>query len=273
MKGAKVSLAILLVISSVYARSEEPPARSELCKSTRIALLKQADKPLILPDKKLSKKEYNVVTTERACVQSYGIGYPGGVAGLMKATATEFKADLVLLTGLVNTAKNKTLSRAQLQAVVEELTPQKNSDNQTLNASNRDTMRTKQIQDGMNREQMLLWGHHLYLRKLYEEGSDQKLIDEVLALQGQFNMAVASRTWDEAESHTYFSVQSLKNMITIYAFKAQARLAKGNGQAGKALLANYMKARKAFIPMFGVTGGDPTGEIRAPYCAMKLRKG
>lgn len=272
MKNATLSLAILLVAPSAAVLAKEVPARSELCKSTRTAALKVADAALLLPDLKLDKKQWDAIYNQRACLKTYGIGFPGGVDGLMNASAAQIKADLVHLTGLFNTAKTRTISSAQIEAVAAELSPQKSDDNYTLNANNRDTMRLKDIQNGISREQILLWGYHFYLRKLFAEGSYQKLIDEIAVLKGQFNMAVAPRRWDEAETHSYFSAQSLKNMIAMLEFKAGAKLIMGNTEAGKVLLTNFLETRKALMPIFKHVDGDPTSQVRAPYCGAKMQK-
>jgi len=269
MKSFSFSFAILLIASSVTSLAADRSAKPDICKSTRAAVLKQADKRLLLPDIQLNEKESEAATTERACVKSYGIGYPGGVEGLTQGSASEMKADLNGLTTLLFTAKDRSISAGQWDALALEIMAQKGADNQTLNKRNRETIRIKYIQDGMDREQMLLWGHHLYLRKLYQEGSYQKLMQEAMSLRGQFPMEVAAHRWDDYERHTYFTEQSLKNMIAILEFRARAQLAKGDAKRGKILLEEFIKLRPLLVPAFESSGGDPTAEIRAPYCAAK----
>jgi hypothetical protein len=195
----------------------------------------------LLPMVKLSAKEIETISIQRACLKSYG--YPGGVDALERASSLEIHNDLMHL---------KNLFRAQRQPV------------SRLSADDR--YRMERIRLGWSREQVLLWGNFLYLQRLDEVHNFEVLLREVARIRREFGLKISPLTnWNEAEEGTYFSPQTLRNMIVALEYSAKGNLTSPVGPERDALVKAYL----VDAPVFTATllySGNPGISVLGPSC-------
>jgi hypothetical protein len=197
------------------------------------------------PTLKLSQSALDSGSMTRACLKSYSSGFPGGEGAFLKANSQSLRSDLDHLQSLFKEVK------------ASEKLPSNNDP---------DEVRRLHILLGWDREQVLLWGNFFYIRRLAEEGNYSAVVAEVARVRRTFGLEVHPlKTWDQLEEVTYFSKQSLKNMITILEFEARVKVIAPDDIARTTLAESFISNRDALKPFFGITG-DPTREIVEPYC-------
>jgi hypothetical protein len=99
-----------------------------------------------------------------------------------------------------------------------------------------------------------------------EESKFEKVVTEVARVRRTFGLDVRPlEKWDQLESATYFSEQSLRNMITILEYQARSKTIKADEPSRAELAEHFIADRDALKPFFDFTG-DPTKEILETYC-------
>ncbi len=182
----------------------------------------------------------------RACLKSYSAGFPGGEDAFLKADSDSIRKDLKLVTGLFDQYKG-----GQKFAEVK---------------TDPNYLRKEHIELGWDRNQVLLWGNFFYMLRLYKEGQYEKVLsmaDEIKRTYGLTVKPLAS--WDDLEEKTYYSKQSLKNIIALIVYRAHAQLDTDDSAAQISLAKSFIADRDALRPFLD-TYGDPTTEILGPYC-------
>jgi hypothetical protein len=133
-------------------------------------------------------------------------------------------------------------------------------------ATKEDEMRNLKITTGWDREQVLLWGSFFYIRKLYSEGDFSTASTEIAKVREQYGLVVKPlEHWDKAEEATYFSSQSLKNMIAIVDLRIRAKALGNDPKSFSEIGKEFIGERDALKPFFKLAG-DPTPEIVPPFC-------
>jgi phosphopantetheinyl transferase (holo-ACP synthase) len=202
-----------------------------------------------LPERKLTQAEADLLMQERACVRSYSSGFPGKEEAFLKANSTALRKDLDQLPALFEPSAKLT---GQQLALAMGTDPQ--------------WQRKYEIAQGWDRTQVLLWGNFFYVRQLYKERAYKKVIVEVARVRKTFGLTVAPlKNWDKAEANTYFSQQSLRNMLANLEYGAKAQLA-DTPEAKEALAKAFAADRDALKPFYKFTG-DFDADILDEWCS------
>lgn len=199
----------------------------------------------LLPTKKLTDTEITLIERQRACLKGYS--YPGGEEALLKATPAELKADLVHLQWLFD-------SHPQFGAL-----------------SKNDQLRALRIEMGWNREQVLLWGNFFYLRQLSNDEQYETVIQEAERIRKDFGLTVQPlKVWDAADANTYFSPQTLRNMISALEYDAKGHVMPKSGSQRDALVKEYLIDEAALRPTMEFTG-NPGESVLGPICTSRTK--
>jgi len=238
MRARPVLLAaFLLVVSSV---SWTQVSRSD-CESLKD---KPGDPSDLLPMLPLTDSRFQTIEFRRACIKSYSAGFPGGEEAFTQASAAEIKQDLLHVQKLFDNKQRST----------------------TTTLSHDDELRVLHIELGWSREQVLLFGNWAYLQRLRKEGDFATILEEVSSLRRSFDLSVVPlQSWDKAQNKTYFSPQTLKNMIVAFEYSAKGNTTAESGPDREALVKAYLVDAKAFTPTMKFTG-NPGKWVLGPVC-------
>jgi hypothetical protein len=245
---ARIALAIVTAVFATSMLATCPAALAEVNREACKTLLSPnlADSGQKPPVRNLSADQLARGTLERACLKSYSDGFPGGEEAFLKADSETLRKDLDHVDGL--------------------FTQYAAAGNFAKGAGNEpDQHRKTHIELGWDREQVLLWGNFYYIRRLFEEGKFKQVLVEVTRVRKTFSLEVRPlASWDKLEEATYFSKQSLRNLISTMDYRAQAKLP--TTTTARVILADdFIAKRDALKPFFKMTG-DPTREMLKPYC-------
>jgi hypothetical protein len=167
----------------------------------------------------LSPSELAFLKTRRACLKTYSSGFPGGEGALLKARASELRADLATVEHLFDSKVNP------------------------LHESDLQYKRRLHILGGWDRDQVLLWGNYYYLRRLYEEGQFSRIHAELARLHSRFGLDdMTPPRWDAAEYNTYFSKEALRGMIRLLDLQVRATEALAKSDSPHVRVANNLAA-------------------------------
>src|ERR1700722_10897036 len=218
-------------------------SKSEACKKLLDSQSSDAgQKP---PALTLSPTDVSNKTLERACLKSYGSGFPGGEEAFLKADSYSLRKDLDHLEKLFQSEGPKT---------------------SLPSGKDPDYSRKAHILVGWDRDQVLLWGNFFYIRRLSDESKFREVVTEAARVRRTLGLDVHPlKHWDNLEGATYFSKQSLRNMIVILEYQARSRTL-GNDEASRAKLAEEFIANRDALKPFFDFAGDPTKENLDPYC-------
>ncbi len=196
----------------------------------------------LLPVVHLDQAQDDRIKRERACLKSYS--YPGGEEALVNASSAQVRDDLKHLTTLFDS-----YSKLNIKTLPEN-----------------DQLRVIRIEMGWQREQVLLWGNMFYIRKLYTEEKYATILKEVERIRNEFGLDVAPlKKWDDADDATYYSVQTLRNMIATFEFAAKGHLLSNSGPERQQLVASYLKDEPALVPTFAFSV-NPGKAVLGPVC-------
>ena len=196
--------------------------------------------------KELTVDEQVKIEMTRACLKSYSSGFPGGEEAFLKADSKSLRKDLDNVEELFKQYKGGAKFAGD------------KSDSQHT--------RKLHIELGWDREQVLLWGNYFYIFCLYREGNYERVVSEVERVRKTFGLSVRPLTsWDDQEQLTYYSRQSLRNLIALIDYRAQNRMDADDSDLQIKLAKDFIAARPAFLP-FLKEDNDPTAEIIRPVC-------
>jgi hypothetical protein len=95
------------------------------------------------------------------------------------------------------------------------------------------------------------------------------VVKEAGRIRDEFGLTVVPlKAWDTAEGNTYFSPQTLRNMIAALEYTAKGSLAPSSGPERSSLIQAFLKDQAAFAPTISFTG-DPAEAILSPACPAK----
>lgn len=223
MKRTLVSTALGLVIAfTPWATSAAEP---DVCAFQRTARNSPPPDPeKVLPMRELSPGD-DAVFTERACAKTYAYQIVGAP-----------DLDLLMAASTADIRKNLDALRSAF-------------DGKQVVRTEADRHRDHFIRKGWQREQVILWGSYLLLRKAYQEGDLALVRSEADKLRGEFDMQATNvREWDKAQNATYYSSPVLKNMIIGLDYAARIRKPGLTAAAIKQIRISYLKDRPAIQP-------------------------
>ena len=178
----------------------------------------------LLPMVNLTSADLEQIKKERACLNGYE--YPGGDDALLKASSSQIRSDLQHLQDLFDK------------------TPQNVKD-----VAESDQQRVSKIEAGWSREQVLLWGNFMLVKKLNTEKQYDQVLTEVARIRKEFGLKVVPLTsWDRAQANTYFSPQALRNMIVALEYGAKGNLVPPSGPERGELVKSYLADEPALAP-------------------------
>ena len=246
MKSTRTFRAIFVLgLSAICTVSTFAGSNSDACKkllSPQLSDGGQKPPPLKRPQSDLSN-----TTLERACLKSYSSGFPGGEEAFLKADSYSLRKDLDHLQILFKSVEGG--GKPSLPST-----------------KDRDYDRKIHILVGWDRDQVLLWGNFFYIRRLFAEEKFKEVVAEAGRVRKTLGLDVHSlKNWDQLEGATYFSKQSLRNMIVILEYQALSRTIGSDEVSRTKLAEDFIANRDALKPYFDFTG-DPTKEILEPYC-------
>lgn len=217
------------------------PAVSEMCQLQSAAATPK--KPsLALKMRKYPKEEQEKLTDARACIKSYAMQFPGGLDALTKFEPRALKANLDSLRAAFANPKDL-----------------------PLDINNPLSVRMLYIRIGWDREQVLLFGSQLLVRALYQNGDYDSALSVIANLRKEYPITVKPLTWDEVQEHTYFSADTLRNMIASVEYLSKVRLP-GQSKAAMAQVVDaYMTDRSNLHPL-GVYAMNPDATMFRGYC-------
>jgi hypothetical protein len=239
-----------------------------------------SDKPAapdLPPLDTLTNAELTRLVDTRACLKSYSQDFPGGEDAFIKADSAAVKADLGTVRNLFDQAQLGPTGLVRRDfATIEALTLGKPIYKFPINNVDPQRHRKSHINDGWNREQVLLWGNYFLTIILYKEGRYEEVVKEASSIRSEFGLNVVPIThWDGAEDATYYSPATLRNLIAISDYAAKAKLLGRNKQksgrkSADMLTEDFLKNRDALAPLFQL-GIDPTDDMLATYCQARLK--
>jgi len=217
------------------------PAVSEMCKLQKAAAVPK-DPSAVLKSRKLSKEEEKRFSDARACVKTYANQFPGGLDALGKFDPKPLKANLDSLRAAFANPKNL-----------------------PLDVDNPLSVRMAYIRNGWDREQVLLFGSQLLIRAYYQKGDYESALTVISDLRKEYPIVVRQVVWDEMEAATYFSADTLRNMIASLEYMAKVRLP-GQSKAAMAQVVDaYIKDRLHLDPL-GNFALNPDATMFRGYC-------
>jgi hypothetical protein len=211
----------LTLISSVVVLPVYAQVSSQQCSALDMAPPKAET---LLPMVNLTSADLEQIKKERACLKGYE--YPGGDDALLKASSSQIRNDLQHLQDLFDK------------------TPQNVKD-----VAESDRQRVSKIEAGWSREQVLLWGNFMLVKKLNTEKQYDQVLSEVARIRNEFGLRVIPLTsWDRAQANTYFSPQALRNMIVALEYGAKGNLVPPSGPERDELVKSYLSDEPALAP-------------------------
>lgn len=217
------------------------PAVSEMCKLQEAAAVPK-DPSVAFKSRKLSKTEEKNLLDARACIKSYAHQFPGGLNALQKFDPKELKDNLGSLRAAFANPKKL-----------------------PLNTNDPLSVRMAFILDGWDREQVLLFGSSLLIRAHYQNGDYDKALAEITELRKEYPITVQPVVWDELQEHTYFSSDTLRNMIASVEYMAKVRRPGQSKAAMDRIVDAYMKDRSYLDPL-GDFAMNPDATMFRGYC-------
>lgn len=217
------------------------PAVSEMCKLQKAAAAPK-DPSAVLKSRKLSKEQEEKLSDARACIKSYANQFPGGLDALREFDPKALKANLDSLRAAFANPKNL-----------------------PLDIGNPRSVRMAYIRNGWDREQVLLFGSQLLIRAHYQNGDYDNALAVIADLRREYSITVQPVVWDEMEEATYFSADTLRNMIASVEYMAKVRRP-GQSKAAMAQVVDaYMKDRSNLDPL-GTLALNPDATMFRGYC-------
>ena len=224
MKSALVftGLGLFIAFTPWSASAAEP----DVCTFQRTARVSSPPDPAkVLKMRELSPGEDDKVTSERACAKTYAYQIVGAP-----------DLDLLMAASTADIRKNLDALRSAF-------------DGKHVVRTKADEYRELLIKKGWQREQVVLWGSYLLMRKAYQEGDLALVRSEADRLRGEFDMqATKVLEWDKAQNATYYSSPVLKNMIVGLDYAARIRKPGMTAADTKQLRTSYLKDRPAIQP-------------------------
>jgi len=225
--------------------------------------------------RKLPDTERKRIRAQRACLRGYSWGFPGGESAFLKADSDALRIDLDHLTDLFDRyqqavtlpaatfpLKEGPFSRAALLESAKVPLFKR-----LANGDPCDERRVEEMSEGWDKTQVLLWGNWFYIRTLNHEEQYAKALQEIDRVRSSFGLElVPLHTWDKAEDATYFSPQTLRNMILILEYRAKAAVYAHDQLSVTNNAKDFLLHRYELSPHFEMTGGDPTRFILKPAC-------
>lgn len=249
MRTTFKTLTFVIAISSSYAISPlnalaEATAKDMCAIYAKSAVIVEPDKALKM--RELSKEAKEVAHTKWACVQSYGQQFPGGLDAMKAAKIEDLQSNLKVLRTYFD-------KRARFVAIPD-------------GDSKDDRVRKIHIEDGWDREQVILWGTYFLLRQAYSDANYDLVLIETEKIRKEFGLKVARlEYWDKVQGATYFSPQALRNMIVGLEYATRAKKP-GNTRKDAARLAQmYMADRDAIAPL-AAYGNNPDAVVLRAVC-------
>jgi hypothetical protein len=189
----------------------------------------------------LTDTDIKEIEKKRACYRGYS--YPGGEDALTKASSSEIRTDLQHLQDLFDKTPDDTKGLSQ-----------------------NDQKRIAKIKAGWDREQVLLWGNAVLMRKLSKEGQWGQISIETARVRKEFGLSIVPLTsWDRAQQATYFSSQTLRNIISAWEYGAKGNLTPQSGPERDALVKAYLADEPALAPTM-IFHHSAAREVLKPVC-------
>lgn len=234
-------LSAMVLICLPASMAQALPAVSEMCNLQKAAAVPK-DPSAVLKSRKLSKDEEKKLSNARACVQSYAHQFPGGLDALRKFDPKPLKANLDSLRAAFDNTRNL-----------------------PFDADNPLSVRMAYIRNGWDREQVLLFGSQLLIRAHYQRGEYESALTAISELRKEYPIVVRQVVWDEMQEHTYFSADTLRNMIASVEYLARVRLPGQTKAAMAQVVDAYMKDRSNLDPL-GSFALNPDATMFRGYC-------
>lgn len=229
------------LVSFSASISQALPAVSEMCKLQKAAAAPK-DPSAVLKSRKLSKEEEEKLTDARACVKSYAAQFPGGLEAFQEFDPKTLKANLDSLRAAFANPRKLPLDK-----------------------NNPLSVRMALIRNGWDREQVLLFGTYLLIRAHYQNGDYDSALSVISDLRKEYPITVQPVVWDELQERTYFTADTLRNMIASVEYMAKVRLP-GQSKAAMAQVVDaYMKDRSHLDPL-GNFALNPDATMFRGYC-------
>jgi|SRR5919108_2473979 hypothetical protein len=219
--------------------SPDPVQQKIVCKRLLDSIV-----PIETPEiQQLSETEFEAVAQERSCIKSY-LG--PAIDSFPSMTSNQMKN----IRDHTNTL---------IQEYVRDPAPLFNKV-----ASNKlpleDILVVYHLTKGKNLDLFRLYGDLLYLKLLLKEQNFAEAHSRVQELRRTYNLTVAPSILDTGDEHTYFSKQTLHNLILLQGYSAQAQLKPEDFVSGSHILENFLKDRPSFASVF-VFQEDPSEKM------------
>ena len=210
------------------------------------------------------------ITTERVCERSYH--FKGGNEKILTATPEEVREDATRFRQLFKYYDGLTQAdKDRLKNI-----PEANDSNKLVvlsgvlafNDSHKDldfydVLRLEELSKGASREQITLFGRLLEIQSLRLHGRFQEanqmfqqmksvsLQGKTLFQQRKAGLQIQDHKLDFGDDNTYFSPQTLRNLIAVNGYAAAGEVP-GTLESDGTLIADYLDKREALVRLFGV---------------------
>ena len=225
------------VASSVYAM----PTVQEMCKLQNLATT-PLDPAKVLKAIPLTGADKAKLSNARACIKSYGQQYPGDLDALMKDEPSLLKANLVDLRAAF--AKPQNIS---------------------FDPNNPLSVRMLHIKRGWDKEQVILFGSFFWLRAEFLRGDYEAVVEIVSQLRKEYDISVKQIVWDELQERTYFSSDTLRNMIVSIEYLSKVRIPGISKKTMENVVASYMNDRNFLMPLGNFSLNPDSGMFKG-FC-------
>jgi hypothetical protein len=238
--GFLASLCIFSMLLTQCAIAEEPPNESELCSRAKAICTELVYEATI----KLTDQEFEKVRQERLCLQSY----PWPERERKDQTFYNYVEPARMLE-IMNTVNQKA------QRMLTDRVALKSASNPI--SSIQDQVLALLISNGININLIRSYGLLLYTKMLLKAGN----YDEVIGMVGNSYLEkVKPKTLDDAEEATYFSEQTIINMLALFRFQAESKKGPHDFQSGYKVLIDFLQKRNALKSVMKMAG-DPTEQL------------
>lgn len=229
-----------VTISAFSAEEIDTNANQVCASSQRLSDIPPAlEKPIILP-----ANEFEIGQVQRPCLKSYPWPEHKFLSAQQKSQDNEEKSAVTA---------NEMLKIMNTNNVIAE-NFKATSSNDIFAAANdmHEMIALYRLKEGMLPEQINLFGAFLYLYTLTRENRYQEALDFSKKIISDKKITAAPTIYDDLEQATYFSKQSLSNLIIILQYTAISYLAEGTLKDQQENLADYSKIRKNLVNQFKI---------------------
>jgi len=223
--------------------------------------LAAAPEPSAEPVSNVNPAEFHEIARRRACERSYR--FKGGSEKILIASPEEIREDFERFRYLFSYYDKWTESEKQKLRDIPEPVEDENKDPFTniiilaivhsfqkshKDLSFEDVLRLESMTKGIDREQVMLFGRLLLIQSLRLNDRNQEAAQ--MFKQMRKTLKIQEQKLDIGDENTYFQKQTLRNLIAMNGYAAEAAVS-GTLQDDGELIADYLDNREALSPLFG----------------------